>query len=260
MPNGGKLTISTTNRTIGAAEVRQHSYPVAPGEYVVVSVEDTGCGMDPKTLAHAFEPFFSTKGEAGTGLGLATVYGIIKQSGGYIWAESAVGGGTTFHVYLPRAEQKAAEASAVSEPASSSVGAAGAAGTILVVEDEDGVRELVTRILSKAGYAVLKACDGEDGLRVAAEHRGAIDLVLTDVVMPRMSGRELVEQLKKFRPSVPVLFMSGYTDDALVHHGVRSSEAHFLQKPVEPRALLNTIAILLDQAGTDTKAQLSRLS
>ncbi|HET8654022.1 MAG TPA: PAS domain S-box protein [Longimicrobiaceae bacterium] len=241
MPVGGVLTIETRDVELGERHANLSPYPMRAGVYVLLSVSDTGYGMDEETLANAFEPFFSTKGNDGTGLGLATVYGIVKQSGGYIWVESAPGEGTAFHIYLPQAL-----APAEAEPEKPEPAPRGAGQTILLVEDEEAVRSLVRRLLLRGGYTVLSAGDGEDALRVCADFDGHIDLVLTDVVMPRMSGRELAEKLAELRPASPILFMSGYTDDDLLHHGVREAGFEFLQKPIDSEELLARIAAMLE--------------
>lgn len=240
MPTGGTLVLTTTNATITPRQARSHPYQVTPGEYVVVTVEDSGHGMRAETLAHIFEPFFSTKKELGNGLGLATVYGIVKQSGGYVWVESSPGGGTTFHVYLPRVESEAAPQADVSNCVRRGNGE-----TILVVEDEGAVRQITERVLRRGGYNVLAASSGDEALRIAQQHSTRIDLVLTDVVMPRMSGRELAQRLAVLRPDIPVLYMSGYTDDAVVRHGIRHAEVHFLSKPFESSMLLAKVSALL---------------
>jgi CheY-like chemotaxis protein len=206
-------------------------------------VSDTGVGMDADTKAHLFEPFFTTKGPGkGTGLGLATVYGIVRQSGGHVWAESQPGQGATFTIYLPRATAPAG----ARVPDGTPGGAPRGSETVLLVEDEPGVRDLSREILEAQGYTVLEATNGDDALRVAGAHAGAIHLVVTDVVMPRMGGRELADRLTAVRPDVSVLYMSGYTDDAILHQGVRQTEAAFLAKPFTPQTLARKVREVLD--------------
>jgi two-component system, cell cycle sensor histidine kinase and response regulator CckA len=224
MPAGGKLTIATQNLAVDESHRRAQTF-IRPGRYVMLSVSDTGMGMDKETQSRIFEPFFTTKEKGkGTGLGLSTVYGIVKQSGGYVMVQSEEGQGTTFHIYLPRVEG-AAEKHAV--PVASA--AAGGTETILLVEDEESVRQLVRETLASKGYHVIEAENGEAGL--AAANRGQkIDLVITDVIMPGMGGRELVQELAKTRPQTKVLYLSGYTEDAIVNEGMGGGTA-FLQKP-----------------------------
>ena len=242
MPQGGKLTIETANTTLDAAYARTHM-TVVPGEYVMLAVSDTGIGMDANTQAHIFEPFFTTKEQGkGTGLGLATVYGIIKQSGGYVWVYSEPGLGATFKIYLPRVAQPSKDTgqrNAVESPGKGNE-------TILLVEDEPALRAMVRSVLESKGYQVLEARHGEDALMVAELHRGTIDLLLTDVVMPGMSGRELAEHLVNARRETKVLYMSGYTDDAIVHHGVLGSDMAFLQKPFSPESVARKVRQVLD--------------
>ncbi len=227
MPNGGKITIQTANVSLDDDVRHEYSY-IQPGPYVMLSVSDNGQGMDKETQARIFEPFFTTKEKSkGTGLGLSTVYGIIKQSGGYVFVQSEVGRGTTFRIYLPRVEDAA-------EPLSqmrASQAASGGSETVLLVEDEESVRQLVRETLEAKGYKVLEADQGDAALQVAAAHAGTIDMLITDVVMPGMSGRELAKQLCASRPQTRVLYLSGYTEDAIVHQGVLDPGTAFLQKP-----------------------------
>lgn len=235
MPNGGKLTIETANVEIDASYTRENPV-VEPGEYVMMAVSDTGCGMDPETQAHIFEPFFTTKEKGkGTGLGLATVYGIVKQSGGYIWVYSEVGRGTTFKVYLPHVNEIASAAQPKPEPRAPRHGTE----TILLVEDEKGVRELAREYLEQAGYRVLQAENAAEAMKISETHSGAIDLLFTDVVMGGMSGRHLAEEMQKMRPTIKVLYMSGYADEAIVHHGLLGRDVQLLQKPFT----LNSLAL-----------------
>ncbi|MCH8948133.1 MAG: PAS domain S-box protein, partial [Acidobacteria bacterium] len=246
MPQGGRLTLKTANVTLDQAYVRQHM-GATPGPYVLLAVSDTGVGMDAETRSHIFEPFFTTKGAGkGTGLGLSTVYGIVKQSGGTIWVESAPGRGTTFEIYLPLVEETAANGElhrALPAPTP------GGTETILVVEDEMSVRKLAAEFLGSNGYRVLEAQDGAEALQVCEEHRAPIHLLLTDVVMPGMSGRELAVRLVGARPEMKVIYVSGYTDDAIVQHGVREEGTVFLQKPFSLDALARTVREALDSKG-----------
>ncbi len=242
MPNGGRLTLETSKMEIDESYVHQHA-PVQSGSYVILEVTDTGVGMDEPTMARLFEPFFTTKEVGkGTGLGLATVYGIVKQSGGYIWAYSEVGCGTTFKVLLPGEE-------AAAEPAEKDAAylyPSGGDETVLVVEDEKLVRDLVREILSQHGYSVLEASRGAEALEVSGKHKGPIHLLLSDVVMPGMTGPELARRLADHRPAMGVLFMSGYTADAILHHGVFEHGAEFLQKPFTASALGAKVRKVLD--------------
>jgi CheY-like chemotaxis protein len=209
----------------------------------MLAVSDTGTGIPREIQAQIFEPFFTTKEQGkGTGLGLATVYGIVKQSGGYIEVDSEPGQGTTFRIYLPRLEAAAVTVDRSVRPAA----AAGGTETILLVEDEEGVRELARDILRASGYTVLEARNGAEALLLCERHQGPLDMLLTDVVMPRMSGRELAERLAPLRPELSVLYMSGYTDDAVIRHGVLAAGTAFLQKPFTPAALVLRVRETLD--------------
>jgi two-component system cell cycle sensor histidine kinase/response regulator CckA len=226
MPEGGKLTVETRHVTV-RQNFHEHQF-ILPGRYAVISVTDTGHGMDKETQSRIFEPFFTTKEKGkGTGLGLSTVYGIVKQSSGYVFAESEIGAGTTFHVFLPRAEESAEELS----PAKAQPHEAGGCETVLLVEDEESVRELVRLTLSSRGYKVLEAENGECGLRVAEDFKQHIDILITDVVMPGIGGRELAKKLLLLRPGISVLYLSGYTEDAVVTQGALGTSTAFLQKP-----------------------------
>jgi two-component system cell cycle sensor histidine kinase/response regulator CckA len=242
MPNGGKLTIETQNVELDQEYVRGH-LSAQPGSYVMLAVSDTGVGMDAATQARIFEPFFTTKERGkGTGLGLATVYGIVKQSGGWIWVYSEPGQGTTFKVYLPRVTEAAAPAAPSPEPPVSVRGSE----TILVVEDDEMIRNLVHKVLKANGYTVLVAGTGSDAERVAAAHAGTIHLLMTDVVLPGLNGREVAQRLGARRPGIRVLYLSGYTDDAIVHHGVLQAGVAFLQKPFPPAILGRKVREVLD--------------
>lgn len=242
MSNGGRLTIETSNVTLDSSTSAKHP-GMSPGRYVMLVVADTGCGMDQATQARIFEPFFTTKAQGkGTGLGLATVYGVVKQSGGFIWVYSEVDHGTTFKIYLPEVVE--ATESAAAEPSSSSPMTGHE--TILFVEDEESVRELVTDYLRNAGYKVLEAIDGEHALQAAAAYPDPINLLITDVVMPRLSGRELAAKILSERPGLKVLFISGYTDDSVFRHGVLEGGAPFLQKPFNLRILAGKVREVLE--------------
>jgi PAS domain S-box-containing protein len=242
MPQGGNLTIETVGVDLDQDYANRH-VGVVPGSYVMLAVSDTGTGMDEDTQARIFDPFFTTKEKGkGTGLGLSTVYGIVKQSGGNIWVYSELGHGTTFKVYLPElaAGSQKTEAVAVESPIP------GGSETILLVEDEDVVRGLARKILEHAGYNVLEASRGEEAIRLCLERAEPIDLLLTDVVMPETSGKEVADRLTKLFPGLRVLFMSGYTDEAIVHHGVLDSNVEFIQKPFTPGALVRKVRAVLD--------------
>jgi two-component system, cell cycle sensor histidine kinase and response regulator CckA len=249
MPDGGTLTIETGTVQLGEGfSAKQLAVP--PGQYVTISIIDTGSGMDEETQRHVFEPFFTTKGSGrGTGLGLATAYGIIRQSGGAIQVISELGAGTTARIYLPFAQQAEApqRASEAERPAQTR-----GVETILVVEDEARVRKLVVGVLASRGYTVLEAMRGEEALRLLRSHKGRVDLAVVDVVMPEMSGPNLVKRIEKVRPGLRVLYMSGYTDEAVVHHGIPDSGAAFLQKPFLPDALARKVRDILDSS--DAKA------
>jgi PAS domain S-box-containing protein len=226
MPSGGTLTIQTQKIVMDESHRRGPTF-IRPGDYVMLSVSDTGMGMDKETQSRIFEPFFTTKEKGkGTGLGLSTVYGIVKQTGGYVMVQSEEGRGTTFHIYLPRVEGTAEKHTPPVAPT-----ALGGTETVLLVEDEESVRQLVRETLAAKGYRVIEAQNGESGVAAAARHNGKIDLVITDVVMPGMGGRELVKQLAQTRPETKVLYLSGYTEDAIVSEGTIESGAAFLQKP-----------------------------
>ena len=242
MPNGGKLKLKTANAELDQAYTRGHPGSKA-GSYVLLSVTDTGTGMDAGTMAHIFEPFFTTKERGkGTGLGLATVYGIVKQSNGYIWLNSVVGQGTSFEIYLPRysGEQVVNAHKPVSEERLSG------SETILLVEDAEPLRKLAQRFLEGSGFHVLSAANGEEALEVAARFAGTFDLLLTDVVMPGINGRMLAEQLMPRRPGMRVLYMSGYTDSFIAGHGVLDPHIHLLHKPFTEEVLIRSVREALD--------------
>ena len=244
MPSGGVLTFRTENRTLNGGASRREAH-IPPGDYVVLEVVDTGIGMDAVTQSHIFEPFFTTKGQGkGTGLGLSTVYGIVKQSGAGISVESAPQQGTTFCVYFPRTDGYA-----LAEPAECGEAAPVAGNeTILLVEDDSSVRELVERVLKSRGYNVLAAQHGSAALSLASQRERAVDLVLTDIVMPAMSGRELVEALQVQRPRLRVLYMSGYTDDEVLRRGLHDPNTSFIQKPFTAENLATQVRKVLDAA------------
>jgi CheY-like chemotaxis protein len=242
MPQGGRLTIETRNVKLDEAYIRTHGDARA-GPHVLLSVSDTGCGMTPEVQAKIFEPFFTTKGlDKGTGLGLATVYGIVKQSDGHIAVCSEVGVGTTFNVHLPRAAQGPEGSKAPSRILTPPRGTE----TVLVAEDEIGVRTLTSFILAGCGYKVLQAADGDEAVRLAAAQDGQIDLLITDVVMPGAGGRAVADQVAERHPETRVLFVSGYTDDAIIRHGVLREGMNFLQKPFSPLALASKVREVLD--------------
>jgi two-component system cell cycle sensor histidine kinase/response regulator CckA len=244
MPSGGKLTIETSNATLDEDQARLHP-PLTPGNYVMLTISDTGAGMDSETQSRIFEPFFTTKGTKGTGLGLSTVYGIVKQSGGYIWVHSEPGKGTSFKIYLPRV------AEAIQSPIPASVvpeAFTGAPGTetILLVEDEANLRYLARQFLEKQGYRVLDAADGALAMQVAQAHQGVIHLLLTDVIMPGMNGRELAQRVLQLRPGIKVLYMSGYTENVIGRNGTLDAGVRLLQKPFTLRDLKNKVREVLD--------------
>jgi PAS domain S-box-containing protein len=242
MPNGGMLNVATANANLDVHYADTHP-GAKPGAYVMISVNDNGVGMDSETVDHIFEPFFSTKKEgSGSGLGLATVYGIVKQHNGYIWAESDLGKGTTFSLFFPRIDQGADTVRSSGLRRSK----ADKQETILVVEDEPAVLKLVATVLQKNGYNVLEAADPGQAVRIAREHGAQIDLLLTDVIMPEMNGKELYSKIVDLRPQIKVIFMSGYTDNVIAHHGVLDEGLHFLQKPFSIGALARTVVGVLD--------------
>src|SRR6202167_4346485 len=243
MPEGGRLTIETSNVQLDRDYATEHAV-VDPGPYVMLTVSDSGIGMDAATQARIFEPFFTTKSQGrGTGLGLATVYGVVKQSGGYVWVYSELGHGTTFKVYLPMVQAPAEKTA----PEKTVQGHQPGTETILFVEDEQSVRELVSEYLSARGYQVLDAADGQQALDIAAAHAGKIQLLITDVVMPRLSGRDLAARLTAARTDLKVLYISGYTDDSVFRHGVLQGGMDFMQKPFNLKALAAKIREILER-------------
>ncbi len=244
MPSGGKLTIETSNVTLDEEHARFHA-PLQPGNYVMLSISDTGAGMDSETQSHIFEPFFTTKGPKGTGLGLSTVYGIVKQSGGYIWVYSEPGKGTTFKIYFPRVAEiveSPVQVAAAVEPVAAEPGTE----TILLVEDEANLRYLARQFLEKQGYRVIEAADGAVAMQIAVAHEGVIHLLLTDVIMPGMNGRELAQRISEIRPNTKVLYMSGYTENVIGHDGTLEAGVRLLQKPFTLRDLKIRVREVLD--------------
>lgn len=242
MPTGGELTIETANAELSSEYAEAHQ-PVEAGSYVMLAVTDTGIGMSRETKGRLFEPFYTTKEKGkGTGLGLSTVYGIVKQSRGYIWVYSEPGLGATFKIYLPRVDAPVQPV----EPVSESTGARTATETILMAEDDELLRPLTHNILQRAGYRVIVAANADEALANAAAHEGPIHLLLADVVMPGESGRRLARRLGAIRPDMRVLYVSGYTDDAIVHHGMLEPGLNYLQKPFTPSGLVNKVREVLD--------------
>lgn len=250
MPQGGKVTIETANVMLDDPNTLKH-VSVTPGSYVMLAVSDTGTGFDEETQSRIFEPFFTTKEVGrGTGLGLSTVYGIVKQSGGNIWVYSELGHGTVFKVYLPRVDAAASKI----EKIIFETKAPGGSETILLVEDEDVVRGLTRKILMEAGYYVLDVRSGEEAIRLCRDYGGPIDLLLTDVVMPKISGKQVADRLNVLRPAARVLFMSGYTDEAIVRHGVLDANVNFIQKPFTWVGLAKKVREVLDQVNSSSES------
>ena len=243
MPDGGELTIETANVDLDEAYAHKR-FMVKSGSYVMLAVSDTGVGMDEEVREKIFEPFFTTKEKGkGTGLGLSTVYGIVKQSNGYIWVYSEPNQGSTFKIYLPRVME---EAEAI-EKDTGEIKIQRGSETILLVEDNDMLCDFAVKVLRKSGYTVLEARNGKEALDASARHQEPIQLLLTDVVMPGMNGRELARRLMSLRPEIKVMYISGYTDDAIVHHGVLEKGVFFLQKPFTPNLLLNKVREVLGE-------------
>jgi len=247
MPEGGKLSVQTSNISVDHSEAAKRP-PMTPGQYVLLTMTDTGHGMDDATKTHIFEPFFTTKEIGkGTGLGLATVYGVVKQSGGFIWVVSSPGNGTTFEIYLPQVTEKALSFETKSKPSEIPRGKE----TVLVVEDEMGVRELACQFLRVKGYTVIEAKDGQDGLEIASRYDGVIDLLLSDMVMPRMNGGELARRLKEIRPEIRVAFVSGYSEFARGDMAQGFPGAPVLQKPFSPISLVEIVREALTRNPTE---------
>ncbi|MCG2777425.1 MAG: PAS domain S-box protein [Desulfobacterales bacterium] len=244
MPQGGKLTIETANVDLEEDYFVNHGVVAVPGPYVMLAVSDTGCGMDKETQSRIFEPFFTTKEKGkGTGLGLSTVYGIVKQSNGYVWVYSEPGRGTTFKIYLSRVKGEAVLLKKEKGPTEKLKGSE----AVLIVEDDAALRNLAQKTLHLYGYSVLEAENGEEALRVSKEHEGPIHLMITDVVMPKMCGKETAERLQPLYPQMKVIYMSGYTDNAIAHHGVLEPGLNFLEKPFTPQGLVRRVREVLDE-------------
>jgi PAS domain S-box-containing protein len=255
MPSGGKLTIETSNVSLDEEYSRFHA-PLRPGDYVMLTISDTGMGMDSETQSHIFEPFFTTKGLKGTGLGLSTVYGIVKQSGGYIWVYSESGKGTTFKIYLPRVSERAESHAVVSSTEPAAVTEPGTE-TLLLVEDETNLRYLARQFLEKQGYRVIEAADGAVAMQIAVAHEGVIHLLLTDVIMPGMNGRELAQRISEIRPNTKVLYMSGYTENVIGHNGTLDAGVRLLQKPFTLRELKSKVREVLDSTPLGSEVDMS---
>jgi two-component system, cell cycle sensor histidine kinase and response regulator CckA len=250
MPEGGRLTIALQAVHFDS-EYASGQHGVAPGPYILMAVTDNGMGMDAATTARIFEPFFSTKAAGqGTGLGLATVFGIVKQNGGNIWVYSELGQGTTFKLYFPRSD----DGPTASLPAPSAPAPISRSATILVVEDEPQLRSMVSTVLRGEGYLVIDAEDPLRAIELSGSHGGPIDILLTDVVMPHLNGRKLAERLASSRPEMRVVYMSGYTEDTIVHQGVLEQNIHFLPKPIVPSALRNIVRQVLRGSDGDDES------
>jgi two-component system, cell cycle sensor histidine kinase and response regulator CckA len=247
MPLGGRLVVAAENVTI--TDPLGAPREVEAGDYVRLQVTDTGEGMPAEVREHAFEPFFTTKPKGeGTGLGLSTCHGVVRQHGGHIWVRSTSAAGTSIEILFPRAHGEDAVLDSTS--AALCAAAYGGSETLLLVEDEPMVLELAARTLSSRGYRILSASDGEEALLLAAEYAGPIDMLVTDVIMPRLNGSEVAERLLEQRPEMTILFTSGYTDDAIAQHGVLDDDVNFLQKPYRPDELARRVRTLLDEDAT----------
>jgi len=241
MPSGGRITIETANAHLDENYTRTH-LGMHPGDFVMIAMSDTGHGMDSETRRHIFEPFFTTKERGkGTGLGLATVYGMVKQSGGDIWVYSELGKGTTFKLYFPKVSEPVSESADVDADQPKALGSE----TVLVVEDEKAVRDLTVKMMRQLGYNVLAAAGGEEAIEISKSHTGQIALLLTDVVMPNMSGRQVADHLLESRPGLRVLYLSGYTENTVVHHGVLEEGVSFLPKPFSREGLSKKVREIL---------------
>jgi len=241
MPNGGKLVIETKNADLDQTYTASHPL-MKPGAYIQLTVSDSGCGMDAETQSHIFEPFFTTKEKGkGTGLGLATVYGIVKQSGGFIWVYSELGKGTSFKIYIPRVDQAEEHPGAPKPTAEVPTGTE----TVLLTEDEQDVREIAKEFLESGGYKVVEAKDASDAIELARQHNGAIDLLVTDMVMPGMTGQELAVHLQREYPGLCVVFMSGYSEHAAMEMANADPTVRLLSKPFSRGALLRTVREIL---------------
>jgi CheY-like chemotaxis protein len=252
MPGGGEISAAAVNAELGEAFsiVGQRSVP--PGRYVRLTVTDTGTGMGPEVQAHLFEPFFTTKPRGiGTGLGLSTIYGIVQQSGAHISVETGLGQGTTVSIYFPRIDEVVGE----DGPEAARAAPGGGSETVLIVEDENIVREPVSRLLRKAGFTVLEAASGPQALEVSESYDGPIDLVVTDVMMPKMSGKELAAKLLGTRAGLKVLYMSGHADNVIVHQGVLDEGVHLLAKPFTYQDLVRKIVEVLRPAQASSAAK-----
>jgi CheY-like chemotaxis protein len=243
MPKGGKLTIETANVDLDEEYAKTH-FGIQPGSYVMLAVSDTGTGIDKEVLPHIFEPFFTTKPVGkGTGLGLATVYGVVQQSGGEIFVYSESDQGSTFKIYLPRVES-----GTPSQPeAKSRSEILGGTETVLVVEDDKGVRGAIVAILKKRGYKIIEAPSGKEAIGLLTRQKEPIALMITDVVMPEMSGKQLADQVRTLRPEIKILFLSGYTENVIAHHGVLEPGINFLAKPFSIQSLTKKVREVLDQ-------------
>jgi len=258
LPSGGRLTIETSNVSLDEEYARFHA-PLRPGNYVMLAISDTGAGMDSETQAHIFEPFFTTKGPKGTGLGLSTVYGIVKQSGGYIWVYSEPSRGTTFKIYLPRVPELVESPVQIGTPAEAMLTEPGSE-TILLVEDETNLRYLARQFLEKQGYRVIEAADGAVAMQIAVAHEGVIDLLLTDVIMPGMNGRELAQHISEIRPNVKVLYMSGYTENVIGRNGTLEQGVRLLSKPFTLHELKRKVREVLDATPAPARVEMTARS